>query len=359
MGKGKRIAILVVLGVGILAFVLGPLLRKGSEGTDMREAPAVFSFPDNLAVRLNEIAPIEIEVTTDDISELVLIYQDSIFKRWTNPKGTIRYNFEGDYFGLGARQLVLQSTVKSGEVFTDVRLVRVLSDVDPVERKARVVGLFPHNPVHFTQGFEFSNGVLYESTGQYNESKVMQIGLATGNAIEGKSIGLDGNYFGEGITVLGDEIFQITWQEQKCFVYNKNTMQLLKDLSYTGEGWGLCNDGKSLIMSDGTERLYFRDPKSFQVQRVIEVYDRVGPRVRLNELEYIDGKIYANVWMLELILVIDPNTGKVLEEIDGSEVAKQARLGGEVMNGIAWNPATKKLYLTGKNWRKTAEVVIE
>lgn len=359
MGKGKRIAILVVLGLVILAFILGPLFKGKGGGDDMRATPAEFTFPDNLAIRLNEIAPIEIEVKSDDVVELILVYQDSIFKRWTNPSGTIKYNFEGDYFGLGARQLVLQSKVKSGQVFTDVRLVRVLSDVDPIERKAKVVSLFPHNSLHFTQGFEFSDGVLYESTGQYNESKVMQVSLTTGNPLDGKSIGLDGNYFGEGITVLGDNVYQITWKEQKCFVYNKKTMQLEKDLAYTGEGWGLCNDGKSLIMSDGTERLYFRDPKSFQVQRIIEVYDRVGPRVRLNELEFIDGKIYANVWMLDLILVIDPFTGKVLEEIDGSEVAKQARIGGEVMNGIAWNSLNKKMYFTGKNWGKTAEVVIE
>jgi glutamine cyclotransferase len=130
----------------------------------------------------------------------------------------------------------------------------------------------------------------------------------------------------------------------------------LKDFSYTGEGWGLCNDGKSIIMSDGTERITFRNPENFQIERTIEVYDQVGPRAKLNELEYIDGKIYANVWMLDLILVIDPNTGKVIAEIDASNVSMEGKGTGDVLNGIAYNPVSKKLYLTGKYWNKVFEV---
>jgi glutamine cyclotransferase len=184
----------------------------------------------------------------------------------------------------------------------------------------------------------------------------MQVSPSNGQAI--KEIGLDANYFGEGITIMGDKLYQITWQEQKCFVYNKNTLVLESDISYTGEGWGLTNDGKSLIMSDGSERIYFRNPKTFQIERIIEVYDQLGPRIRLNELEYIDGLIYANIWMLDLIVVIEPNTGKVLAEIDGAEVAKLARGKGEVMNGIAYDSNQKSLLLTGKNWDKFVKVSV-
>lgn len=135
-------------------------------------------------------------------------------------------------------------------------------------------------------------------------------------------------------------------------------MELKKDFTYTGEGWGLCNDGKQLIMSDGTERITFRDPKTFSILRTIEVYDDNGPFVKLNELEYINGKIYANVWMTNLILVIDPFTGKVLEEIDASALALVGKMGGDVLNGIAYDPKTNKIYMTGKYWGKILEVKI-
>ena len=121
----------------------------------------------------------------------------------------------------------------------------------------------------------------------------------------------------------------------------------------------MCNDAKHIIMTDGSERLYFRNPQTFEINRIVEVYDNLGPITSLNELEYIDGKIYANVWQQNYIVVIDPNSGKVLKKIDCSEVVSKAKGGGEVLNGIAYQPATKKLYLTGKNWSKIAEVVIK
>jgi glutamine cyclotransferase len=235
-----------------------------------------------------------------------------------------------------------------------------LSDVAPQQWTASIVQSFPHNPLSFTQGLEFSNGELFESTGDPNHDGstiVSKVNLKTGATIEKN--GLDANYFGEGITILNNKVYQITWREQKCFVYDSKSLQLkLKDFTYTGEGWGLCNDGKSIIMSDGTERITFRNPETFQIERTIEVYDQVGPRAKLNELEYVDGKIYANVWMLDLILVIDPNTGKVIAEIDAASVSAEGKGAGDVLNGIAFNPATKKIYLTGKYWSKLFEVKI-
>jgi glutamine cyclotransferase len=175
-------------------------------------------------------------------------------------------------------------------------------------------------------------------------------------AFNGPKNGLDATYFGEGITILGDKLYQLTWQNQKCFVYDKKTMQVTGDFSYQGEGWGMCNDGKSIITSDGTEYLYFRNPKNFQIDHYIQVYDNIGPRTNLNELEYIDGKIYANVYTTSTLVVIDPNTGKVLEEIDASELVTKGKNGGDVLNGIAYNRLNKKLYLTGKYWSLTFEV---
>jgi glutamine cyclotransferase len=356
MNKGRSIFIIVVLIAVVAAFVLGPLMRN-QHNTEEGVKAAQFDFEENLATKFGDLVPLKIIVPSKDIAKLELFYNDSLFQTWNNPSNDIMYDFKASFFGLGAKQLTIQSTMKNGNITTDSRLVRVLSDVSPENWTLSILDSYPHNPSHFIQGFEMNDGVLFESTGQRGQSKVMHIDLKTGNAT--KEIGLDANYFGEGITIVGDKLYQITWQEQKCFVYNKKTLELINAISYTGEGWGLTNDGKSLIMSDGTERIVFRNPNTFQIERSIEVYDQVGPRSRLNELEYIDGLIFANVWMLDLILVIDPFTGKVLAEIDGSEIAKIARGKGEVMNGIAYDKNKGLLYLTGKYWSKTVSAKLQ
>ena len=186
---------------------------------------------------------------------------------------------------------------------------------------------------------------------------IAQMDLNTGTIAANKNIKLDENYFGEGITIFGETLFQLTWKEQKCFLYNKQTMQLLKEIPYNGEGWGLCNDGKSIIMSDGTERITFRNPTTFAIERTIEVYDNEGPIDKINELEYINGKIYANIYTTNKIIVIEPLNGKILSIIDGSEIEAAGRGIGEVMNGIAVNKG--KIYMTGKNWEKLFEVKID
>lgn len=151
----------------------------------------------------------------------------------------------------------------------------------------------------------------------------------------------------------------MTWQEQKCFVYNKSTLQIEKDMPYIGEGWGLCNDGTSLIMSNGSERITFRNPETFEIERTIEVYTNQGAVTNLNELEYIDGLIYANVWMTNKVAIIDPLNGKVLAEMDCTTLINEGKGNGDVLNGIAANPKNNKLYLTGKNWMKLFEVKIK
>jgi glutamine cyclotransferase len=184
------------------------------------------------------------------------------------------------------------------------------------------------------------------------------VNIATGKFDENLRNGLDANYFGEGISILGDKMYQLTWQNSKCFMYDKNTLLLLKDeFIYEGEGWGLCNNGKELIMSNGTEFLTFRDPNTFTVNRTIQVYDNVGARVLLNELEFANGFIYANVYQSNLILVIDPKSGKVLEEIDAKLMTDLGKgTVGDVLNGIAYNSSSKTFFITGKLFNKLAEV---
>lgn len=352
-GNTKKYLLIALIIAVIGAIVIYPFINQPPPIVE-KEIPAVFGFEDNLATKWDETVDIEIVVKQDDVAELKLIYNDSVFKTWNNPKGKINYSFKAGFYGLGTRTLQLVSTLKDGSSFVDNRMCRVLSDVVPQLWIAKATMAFPHDPTSFTQGLEFDNGILYEGTGQKGRSLVAQVDLNSGSHI--KKMGLDGNYFGEGITILGDKLYQLTWQEQKCFVYNKHTLQIETDLPYVGEGWGLCNDGTSLIMSNGTERLTFRDPKTFAVERSIEVYSHLGPVTNLNELEYADDLIYANVWMTNKVAVIDPRNGKVLAEIDATTLAREGRGNGDVLNGIAYNSKTNKWYMTGKNWIKLFEV---
>ncbi len=358
--RGKQIALIAVIILIIGSFVIIPMLKDRGTDPSSDEVAANFTFSQNLATMFGKKLPLSFKVTSEDIAQTSIYLDDSLLKTWKAPKiGEISFTLDVSLFGLGAKTLTLLSVLKNGQEQNDSRLLRILSDVAPKQSQANVMKAYPHKPTSFTQGLEFNEGILYESTGMNGQSKIAQIILETGEIVEGKEIGLDETHFGEGISILNGEIFQLTWQSQKCFVYDKKTMQLKKEFPYTQEGWGLCNDGKSLIMSNGTEYLTFRDPSSFQIQKTIQVYDQVGPRVRLNELEYINGKIYANIWQLDLIIVIDPNSGKVLEEIDCSEIVQVGKGAGEVLNGIAFNSKTNKLYLTGKNWSKLLEVVVK
>ena len=351
----KKYIIVGILIILIGSMVVVPMLQNNSEEEEI--VAAEFSFKNNLATRWNETIPLEILVKSSDIEKLELIYNDSVFKAWSSPKGKLTFSFNAGYYGLGARSISLVSTMKNGDILTDDRLVRVLSDIKPEILKAKVAATFPHLRSSYTQGLEFNNGVLYEGTGQYGQSMIAQMDLNTGAIAVDKNIKLDENYFGEGITIFGETLFQLTWKEQKCFLYNKQTMQLLKEIPYNGEGWGLCNDGKSIIMSDGTERITFRNPTTFAIERTIEVYDNEGPIDKINELEYINGKIYANIYTTNKIIVIEPLNGKILSIIDGSEIEAAGRGIGEVMNGIAVNKG--KIYMTGKNWEKLFEVKID
>ena len=347
----KKYIIIGLLLLVVASMIIKPLLSGG----DSSEIPATFEFKENLATVWNKQIELKINVNSDDIEKLELIYNDSVFKTWTKPSSTIVFPFNASYYGLGAKNLILQSTLSDGTIQTDERMVRVLSDVKPQFWKSKIDASFAHQTSSFTQGLEFDDQTFIESTGQKGESMIAKVDLKSGSIKN--TIALDATYFGEGITIINGKIFQLTWQEQKCFVYDKNTLQIIKDIPYTGEGWGLCNDGKSIIMSDGSERITFRNSETFNVEKVIEVYDEKGPISSLNELEYIEGKIYANVWMTNSIIVINPSNGKVEAIIDCTDLEKAGKgTVGDVLNGIAYNKLTKKIYCTGKKWDKLFEV---
>jgi len=221
----------------------------------------------------------------------------------------------------------------------------------------RVVAEFPHDRQAFTQGLVFLDGVLYEGTGLNGESTLRRVDLKSGEVLQ--SVALNPAAFGEGIAVMDDHIYQLTWKNKTAVLWDRKTFEPLEVFSYDTEGWGLTTDGEQLIMSDGTNRLYFRDPKTFDVLSTIDVFDGDRPVANLNELEYVDGKIWANVWQTDLIAQIDPDTGNVVGWIDLrgllSEKARQ-RHEVDVLNGIAVDPATGHIYVTGKLWPKLFEI---
>ena len=228
-----------------------------------------------------------------------------------------------------------------------------------------IAGTYPHDTTSFTQGLEFYQGKLLEGTGNLGQSKLMQVDLQTGKAIETRP--LPGELFGEGITVLNDTLYQLTWQNRKVLVYTAKDLQKVKELPLNTDGWGLTNDGKSLIVSDGSSNLYFYEPSTFRLLRTQGVTMDEMPISMLNELQYINGYIYANLWQTPYIVKIDPNSGQVLARLDFTNLVQrvQAKIpqhntGNEAtLNGIAYNPETKKIYITGKLWPELYEVQFE
>jgi glutamine cyclotransferase len=220
----------------------------------------------------------------------------------------------------------------------------------------RIVNVYPHDPEAFTQGLVFRDGILYEGTGLRGESTLRKVDLESGDVLQLYS--LPPQYFGEGITIYGERVIQLTWQEETGFVYDKSSFDLLETFTYTTEGWGITHDGTRLIMSDGTATLYFWEPETFEEIGRVQVYDDVGPVVRLNELEYIQGQVYANIWQTDLVGIIDPQSGQVTAYVDlAGLLGPEDRIERvDVLNGIAYDAAGDRLFVTGKWWPKLFEI---
>jgi glutamine cyclotransferase len=229
---------------------------------------------------------------------------------------------------------------------------RLLSDLQPESLAFEVLKTFPHNPASFTQGLEWHEGKLFEGTGLNGKSAVMEVNLSSGESM--KKTALSQEHFGEGISILNGKLYQLTWQSHRAFVYSLPDLKQEGSFGYPTEGWGLCDLKGELVMSDGSEKLYFLNPTDFSLIRTVQVWDKKNAITELNELEAVDGLIYANKYQTDTIVQIDPANGKVLAYANLSGLLKnEDRKGNEdVLNGIAWNPAEKLFYLTGKNWPK-------
>ena len=228
-------------------------------------------------------------------------------------------------------------------------------DVIPVYTY-RVVNAYPHDRNAFTQGLVFENGFLYEGTGIRGHSTLRRVELETGDILQ--IYALPAQFYGEGITIYGNKIIQLTWQSNIGFVYDKDSFDLLQEFNYQTEGWGITHDEKHLIMSDGTSTLYFLDPETLGEIGRIEVCDNDGPVTRLNELEYVQGEIYANVWQTDRIARIVPQTGQIIGwiELKGLLSPEDRSEQVDVLNGIAYDAKDDRLFVTGKLWPRLFEI---
>lgn len=244
-----------------------------------------------------------------------------------------------------------------------------LSEPPPIPYS--VVNAYPHDTAAFTQGLEIYDGRLYESTGLFGRSSLRINNLATGTVRQRVDLGAE--YFAEGITILKDTLYQLTWQNHEVMVYSAKDMKPVRRMAWSAEGWGITHDSSRLYISDGSDKLYVVNPTDLKLQRVVSVSDNAGPVNNLNELEWVNGSIYANRWQYDQIVRIDPATGMVTGRLDLTDLLKRnsrsdlsyltqpgsaGEINGAVLNGIAWDAARKRLLVTGKLWPEIFELSI-
>lgn len=233
---------------------------------------------------------------------------------------------------------------------------------EPAAIGYQVINKYPHDTSSFTEGLIWHDNYLYESTGNKGQSFLRKNNLKNGKSVQ--EIKLPAAFFGEGIAILNNKIYQLTWQEHKVFIYDLATFKKIGELSWPQQGWGMTTDGKSLILTTGDSNLYYINPADFSIQKTVGVTDNFGPVSDLNEVEYVDGFIYVNLWHHNEIYKVNPETGAVVGKIDLTDINSKNGVNftpheEAVLNGIAYNPVTKTLYVTGKNWPEIFELKLQ
>ncbi|MBK0382246.1 glutaminyl-peptide cyclotransferase [Pedobacter sp. SD-b] len=259
-------------------------------------------------------------------------------------------------YPLGSRLITAKIFRKGVEEDATTNIV-IVSAIKPISYRYKIIKTYPHSTSSYTEGLEYHDGFLYESAGDYGHSSLRKTTL-DGKILQ--QVNLDKQYFGEGITMVGDKIIQLTYKEKVGFVYDKNTFKLLKTFPYNhaNEGWGLTFDGETIYNTDGSNRIFMLDKNSYLPKDFIEVYDDKGPVTQLNELEWIDGKLFANIYQSELIAIINPKSGAVEGYINmmGLPHGKVEDADNDVLNGIAYDKAGNRIFVTGKKWDKLFQI---
>ena len=273
-------------------------------------------------------------------------------------KGLEKLTFELKNQRLGYQNLKAEIYYEGEKTETSSK-IEVTSPIQPSLLQYKIINTYPHDPTSFTEGLEFFRDTLYESTGLNGKSYLRKYDYKSGKIYN--QIDLEQQYFGEGITIMKDKIYQLTWKEKTGFIYNANTFKLEKTFAYDKdiEGWGMTNDGTHLYQTDGTEKIWKKNPATQKMIDYVNVYSGSSKIPSINELEWINGKIFCNVWQKDAIAIVNPTSGAVESILDLSGLrTKIESPNAEVLNGIAYNPKTKTIFVTGKNWDKTFEILV-
>lgn len=293
---------------------------------------------------------IEVEVNHPDlIDELELYINDSLYMKMDAVTQSI--NIVSEQFGVGYMNIYLKYKDGSGKEHRDNRQITFFSDIKPDVKECSGLTQYPHRKESYTQGLEFYKGRLYEGTGQYGASVLAEVDLKTGQHV--RSTPLSEDIFGEGITIMNDTIYQISYRSGRCFLYDM-AFNSIGEFTYQGEGWGLCNNGKEIIMSNGSSEIVWRDPRTFAVTKKLQVFDDQTNVTNLNELELVNGRLFANIYTDNRIVEIDTTTGKVLAYNNFAKLAAEQPAGVDYFNGIA--SQNGKIYVTGKWWPSLYEI---
>lgn len=299
-------------------------------------------------LNLNDTIQIKVSLNQKNIPVETIFWRNQPLKK--TEKGFLIHNIK-----LGKQHLKI---VVSNQKQTDTleSKITVYAEKAPEIWTYKIINTYPRQSDHYTQGLEFQNDTLYESIGLYGKSKLLKVDFKTGKIFQQTS--LSPNYFGEGITFFNEDIYQLTWQEHKAFVYNSSTLKQIKTFSYPQQGWGICSDKQRLYMSDGSERIWYINPVDFSVEDSIQLCSNTSIFEKANELEWANEKIYANTYTKDGIMIINPKNGAIEGIIDmrglKEHVTQIPSL--DVLNGIAYNPVRKTFFVTGKNWDKLFEV---
>lgn len=313
--------------------------------------------PSNHPVVFGNEFTIELESKIDPskIESIEIYFNNQLIETLYEPSGKV--SIDSKEFSTGKHTIRTVASNKQQKQGINYYTVSIVSDLEPIQGTFQLLGTLPHNTAHYTQGLEFYGDRLYEGTGNYGESYIYAYHPEKQSNVS--SVKLDDQYFGEGITIMNGLLFQITYKEQKAFVYDLNTLQKIKEFSFTSkEGWGLCNNDTLLIMSNGSSVLSFINPENFQTLKTIEVSTPKGFVQNINELEYVNGFIYANIWTTNTIVKIEAATGRVLAFYNMDELIHHLdnRHRVDVFNGIAYHHREKVFYVTGKWWPKMFKV---
>jgi glutamine cyclotransferase len=310
-----------------------------------------YVFGEKVAVNVST------KVKNGEIESIKVYYKNELLKE----SKELDFTIEGvEINTLGNSVISVEAVKTDGVSNSQSKTLHALSDIVPEKLTYKTVNIYPHSKTYFTEGLEFHDGYIYEGTGENGASGIYKVDLASGKAVQ--SVELDEKYFGEGITVLNNKIYQLTYRAKKGFIYDFNTFAKLDSFQFTSttnEGWGLTNDGKNLIMGDGSQFLTWLNPNDFSIVKRVEVGNNKTIYKGINELEYIDGTIYANIYTTEMIVQIDPETGRILSEVSFPDMIKmyhnqKDRI--DLMNGIAWDEKNNRLFVTGKLWPKLFEI---